>query len=334
MTLDPEAYIRERLTRVVRPDIRPDALRDSLAEVFGGLNGWERPPLQAEVRDIHRFEGYRRETVTFTSRPGLTVFGYFLVPDGLPSDARRPGLVVLPGHGRGVDSFVGIGEDGRQEVARADTEYHANMALQCVANGYPTLAIELMSFGHRRRADAVAQGPGASSCHDDSMAALMLGETMTGWRVWDAIRALDYLETRSEVDSARIGTMGISGGGLVSMFTAALDTRVRACVMSAYLNTFADSVLAVPHCVDNYAPGLFALTEMPGIASLIAPRALYAESGRDDPIFPVRGFEVAVREVAEAYEAAGVPERFVAEIVSGGHRFDGEGVWPFLAKHL
>jgi hypothetical protein len=67
-------------------------------------------PLDACVEKTKTLDGYRRETLTFASRTGLRVFGYFLVPDGVTG--RRPAVLCLPGHGRGVDDIVGIGEDG------------------------------------------------------------------------------------------------------------------------------------------------------------------------------------------------------------------------------
>jgi hypothetical protein len=332
MTLDPRAYAQARVAAQGRPSLSPAELRPRLAALLGGLDAWERPPLEARVTDTQQLDGYRREAVEFTTRPGLAAFGYMLTPDDLSAGERRPAVLCLPGHGRGVDSIIGIAADGSQRKMSAWDEYQADFALQCVFHGYPTFALEQISFGHRRGPAAMKEGGGASSCQDDSMAALMLGETMTGWRVWDAMRALDYLQTRPEVDGARLATMGISGGGLTSLFTGALDERVTVCVVSGYLNTFADSVLSIHHCVDNYAPGLSALCEMADVAGLVAPRALYAESGSRDPIFPLTAFQATAREVASRYAAAGVPDRFAWDVFDGEHRWDGAGVWPFLER--
>ncbi len=305
--------------------------RERLAAALGGLSG-PHGPLEARVEESRDFPRYRRETLRMTSRPGLELFGYFLTPQDAPP--RQPAILCLPGHGRGVDSIVGIAEDGSQRDLDQPVEYQADFALQCVVHGYPVFALEQMSFGHRRDSRARAAGSSASSCKQDSMAALMLGESMTGWRVWDAMRALDYLQTRPEVDPDRLVTMGISGGGLTSLFTACLDTRVRVGVVCGYFNTFRDSILSVDHCVDNYAPGLLSILEMPDMAGLVAPRALFVESGTQDKIFPLAAFERAIARAQEIYAAFGVPERFAAEVFEGDHLFHGKGAFRFLETIL
>lgn len=307
--------------------------RRDFGEALGGLDDWERPPLEPDVVETRQLDGYRREAVSFTSRPGLRAFGYLLVPDGCPP--RSPAVLCLPGHGRGMDTLVGIAPDGSQRPLQGPGEYAQDFGLQCVARGYPAFALELPGFGLRRDDGARAQGPDASSCARDSVAALMLGETLAGWRVWDAGRALDYLETRTDcADPAHLAVLGISGGGLAALFTAAWDTRVRACLVSAYFNTFRASILSIDHCVDNYVPGLLRLAEMPDLAALVAPRALFAESGRSDPIFPFAAFEEAVAQARDIYQTFGVPDRFGAEAFDGGHQFHGVGAFAFLEATL
>jgi len=300
-----------------------ETFRDKFAFLLGNLNAWERPPLAPIVSEVVQCDGYRRETITFTTRPGLTAFGYFLIPDNLP--AASPAMLCIPGHGVGVDGMCGLQAE----------EYAEDFALQCVRQGYPTFGLEITGFGRRRDTAAKRIGPNTSSCMRDSTAALMLGETMSGWRVWDAMRALDYLQARTDcVDPEHLGIMGISGGGLVSLFTAALDTRLTACVVSSYFNTFADSVLSIDHCVDNYVPGLLHLCEMPDLTALVAPRALFAVTGDTDPIFPIGAFHEAARQTEEIYRVFECPDRFGTEIFEGGHRFKGDGAFEFLRKHL
>jgi dienelactone hydrolase len=306
--------------------------RARLRRVIGLPGASERCPLDARVTETVRLRGYTRETVTFVVRPGLRAFGYFLKPEGASS--RRPAVLCLPGHGRGVDSIVGIAEDGSQRELDSPDEYQKDFALQCVAHGYPTFAIEQVSFGHRADAQAREAGPGNASCTRDSMAALMMGESMIGWRVWDAMRAIDYMRTRREVDPHRIATMGISGGGCTSLWAACCDTRVKFAVVSGYFNTFRNSILAMDHCVDNFASGVLRVMEMPDMAGLVAPRALFAESGTNDSIFPLPAFHEAVARATEIYTAFGVPERFGHEVFEGEHQFHGVGAFAFMVRAL
>ena len=283
---DTEAYRRTR-SGMMRPEFAWDKVkwqafspeqrtewqnrfRRRFDELLGNLNAWQRVPLDARIVAVQQCDGYKRETVTFATRPGLRACGYFLTPDNIPPMQRA--ILCLPGHGVGVDGIVGL----------VPEDYSADFALQCVRQGCPTFALEQIGFGRRRDAEAIEQGERVSSCSRDSAAALMLGETMAGWRVWDAMRALDYMTTRTEaVDPACLTVMGISGGGLTALFAAALDVRIAACVVSGYFNTFAGSILAVNHCIDNYVPGLLTFCEMPDLAALIAPRALLVENGRE-----------------------------------------------------
>lgn len=339
--MDPQVYLRARIA-ANRPEMawRPgmnsasfrtwqNRLRKRLLQTIGGFSE-PRVPLNAAIHETREFPRYRRETVRFESRPGLEVFGYFLVPKGAPP--RQPAVLCLPGHGTGVDSVVGIGPNGTQRDLGENGEYQADFALQCVARGYPTFAIEQLSFGRRRDAKANRAGGGSSSCTRDSMALLMLGESMIGWRAWDASRAIDYMITRLEVDPKRVVTMGISGGGLTSLFTAAADPRVHTAVVSGYLNTFAGSVLAVDHCPDNYAVGLLRLAEMPDIAGLIAPRGLFCESGAKDDIFPLPHFQQAVERLKAIYEERGARDSFGFEVFEGDHHFHGTGAFAFLER--
>ena len=124
---------------------------------------------------------------------------------------------------------------------------------------------------------------------------------MIGWRVWDVMRTIDYIETRHELDAGRIGCIGISGGGTATLFGAALEPRIRAALVSGYLNTFRDSIGSLSHCIDNYVPGILNWAEMPDIAGLIAPRPFFSESGEKDNIFPVKAAVESFNQVRDIY---------------------------------
>ena len=304
-------------------------VRRKMTELLGGFPS-TRVAMNPRVLEKMRFDGYSREKIVFQSRQNLSVFGYLLLPEG--NSTRVPAIVCLPGHGRGCDDIVGISENGQRRETRGG--YARDFALQVVENGYAAFAIEQLAFGCRRDDAARKRGTGASSCQPAAGAALLVGQTMIGWRVWDVMRAIDYLFTRSEVDHSRVATMGISGGGTVSLFSGALDERIKISVVSGYFNTFRDSILSLSHCIDNYVPGILNYIEMYDIAGMIAPRGLFVESGVRDPIFPIRGSRAAIKKAEHIYSAFGASTKFGHEIFDDEHVFYGKGAFEFLKKML
>ncbi len=105
-------------------------------------------------------------------------------------------------------------------------------------------------------------------------------------------------------------------------------------VVSAYFNTFRDSIVSISHCPDNYVPGLATDMEMSDVAGLIAPRALFIESGQNDRIFPIDGSRKAVGKTQQIFRTLGVPERIGYQVHDGAHEFHGVGAFEFLAKWL
>ena len=196
------------------------------------------------------------------------------------------------------------------------------------------VAVEPIAFGCRRDARSAKRGLGNSACQPVAGAALLLGETMIAWRVYDVMRTIDWIETRKDLDASRIGLMGISGGGTITTFAAALEPRIKAAMISGYLNTFKASIVAMSHCIDNYVPGILNWCENYDVASLIAPRPLYVESGTRDNIFPIAASKEAFANVKRVYTALGAPDAAEHEIFEGEHLFHGGAGIPFLAKHL
>ncbi len=304
-------------------------LRAKLTELLGGFPA-QRVALSSQTLEVREFPKYRREKFVFTSKPGVAVLGYLLTPAG--KQPPYPAVVCVPGHGRGVDDIVGIDDQGRDRTDKAG--YQHDFAIQAVEHGMAAVAIEPMAFGCRRDARTKAKGLGTSACQPAAGAALLLGQTMIGWRVWDVMRTIDWIETRKELNAARVGCMGISGGGTCTLFSSALEPRIRAAMVSGYLNTFRDSILSLSHCIDNYVPGILNWCEMYDVGGLIAPRPLFAESGEKDDIFPIAASRASferVKKVYEVYDAAADCEQ---ETFDAPHTFHGVKGLPFLAKHL
>lgn len=292
--------------------------RARLAERVGPFPA-SKVPLEPRLGPVAQKDGYTRRLVTFSTREFLAASAWLLVPDGL--SAPTPAMLCIPGHGYGADDLVGIDEQGRDRDHHDG--YQHDFAIQCAKLGLVTLALEPLGFGRRRDADARKAGPAASSCQTASGAALLLGESMVGWRTYDSIRALDLLQSLPAVDPNRLGMMGISGGGTVTLYTAALDDRVKVAYLSCSFCTFLESIYAVNHCIDNFVPGLLRDFEAADIAALIAPRYLFVEAGLKDKIFPEAGTRRALEAAARAYAALGIPAHIAHAFFDDGHVFSG-----------
>lgn len=304
-------------------------LRAKITDLLGGFPT-TRAPLRSATLEVRTFPGYRREKVVFDSAPGVTVLAYVISPAG--AKTPTPTMICVPGHGRGVDDIVGIDEQGRDRTDKAG--YQHDFALQVVEAGLAAVAIEPMGFGCRRDARNARRGLSQKACDPVAGGALLLGETLLGWRVWDVMRTIDFIATRPELDAGRVGCMGISGGGTVTLFSTALDPRLTVAMISGYLNTFSDSVGSLVHCIDNYVPGILHWAEMSDVAGLIAPRPLFVESGEKDDIFPVAASRESVARVRQIYDVFGAGAAIDHEVFPGEHSFFGARGIPFLARHL
>jgi dienelactone hydrolase len=304
-------------------------LRAKITELLGGFPA-KRTPLEAHIVDTRDFPNYRREQVIFTSRPGLAVAGYLLTPKA--GKGPHPVMICVPGHGAGVDELTGIDEKRGDRTSKSG--YQHDFAIQVVEQGVAAFAMEPMAFGCRRDARTAEKGLGNSACQPTAGAALLFGETMIGWRVYDVMRTIDWIATRPDLDSFRVGCMGISGGGTCTVFAAALEPRIRVSLLSCSLNTFRDSILSLSHCIDNYVPGILQWAEMYDVAGLIAPRALFVESGTKDPIFPIAASRASYDKVRKVYEVMGARGAIGQEIFDDDHVFHGVQGIPFVVSHL
>jgi dienelactone hydrolase len=304
--------------------------RNALIKALG-VDPENRPSVECEVISERELEGFVRQYVRLHCANGLIFPAYLLRPTSCNEAVRVPGLLALHGHGPGKVVPAGFGMDATGNSVQIVGE--RDYAVQAVRRGYVALAPDQMGFGELMfREDLVAKR--SSSCDQFSMRCLMAGTTAIGQRVLQSMICLDFLCMLPEVDGSRLIVMGQSGGGTTSLFTGAVDERVWATVPSCYFCTFHHSILAMYHCTCNYVPGLLEVGEMYDVAALIAPRLLYVIAGREDPIFPIEGVEIAYAKTKEVYQALGAISNLGLYVGPEGHRFYAAEVWDWLAQRL
>jgi dienelactone hydrolase len=256
-------------------------------------------------------------------------------PDVIPAFLLRPdpavdtgaGVVLVAGHGRGIDDLV------RTDPA---DEYHDALAHKLARAGLSVLCPETVSFGRRRvppPPGGPAWAPEEKTCEIDAARHLLHGRPVMGRRVADARAAVQALRGLPGVDPARVGIAGGSGGGAVSLLLAAADETISAALVATYFCTFEASLCSIRHCPCNIVPGLLPGLEMADIAALIAPRPLVIEAGERDHIFPIAATREAFAQLGPVWEAHGAtPPELV--VTPGGHAFRAERSLDALLERL
>ena len=268
------------------------------------------------------------EKLVLRSEPGSDILAYLCLPAN--ATPPYPFFICVQGHTTGMHHSIAVERDDNS--IPMEVQGDRDFGLQCMARGIGALCIEQRSFGERR--ELVQEQVSTHGCHDAVMHALMLGRTLIGERVFDVDRGLDFLETRDDVDWSRIGIMGNSGGGTISLFSAALLPRIKFAMPSCYFCTFRDSIMSIYHCADNYVPGLLLIAEMADVMGLFAPRPVVLVCGVEDTIFPVDGVRRAFSDLQMIYRAAGAPDRCHLIEGAGGHRFYADDAWPVMMREL
>jgi dienelactone hydrolase len=279
-------------------------------------------PLNLETLESEACDGYRRDKVVFDTEDTMSVPAYLLVPEGREDQAPGPAVLACHGHGPGKSQVVGL---THTDMPNAD------YGLQLVRRGYVVLAPDLRCFGER--ADWNPEDHYA--CDTNLVHAAMAGWNPLTQNVWDLRRSLDVLEQHPLVDPARLGMVGISYGGTVTLFTAAVDTRVAASVVSGYFSSWAVShKMPWNMCGSQILFGMLGSLEHEDLGAMVAPRPLLIESGMQDDLFPFGAAQVAVRNTRAAYDQSGAGDRLVHDVFEGGHQWHGTEALPFLDHWL
>ena len=248
------------------------------ASLLGRLAPWpESCDLNATEEEPIDDGAYLRQRVVFDSERGMSVPAWLLLPKHPIADPC-PAVLAVHGHGYGKDELIGLthGEGARTaSVDRQDYRYGRGLA----ERGYVVLAPDFRAWGERQLGFGAT---GAERCDFVFLKAALLGLTLLTLQIHDARRCLDYLCTRPEVSADRLGCVGLSFGGNLTMWLAALDERVKAAVMGCFLSTYRAHGIDDWICGNEVVPGLLLDADMPDVAGLIAPRPLLIENGEND----------------------------------------------------
>jgi len=296
-------------------------VRERLFAMLGSAP--EPVPLDLETTESVDCGSYRRDRVVFDTEAAMSVPAYLLVPH----DRTEPGPAVLAihGHGPGKARICGVLTD---EVHDEGAPYAHVLA----SEGYVVLAPDLRGFGERT--DWMPDDK--YHCDWDLVCATMAGVVPHQRNLWDLQRAIDVLAAHPLVDASRIAAGGLSYGATCTLFLAAIDERVRAAMVACYLSSWRSAhTMPWNMCGSQILPGQIGAIEHLDIAALIAPRALLAENGIEDVIFPVAAARETVAALHRVYAQLGAPDgSLVHDVFDGGHMWHGTETRAFLERCL
>jgi dienelactone hydrolase len=306
--------------------------QDEFATKLRSLLGPHKPPAKWKTTVEHAkdLDDHRREELVLTAdgHPALPV--YLLTPLK-KADRPRAGVLALHGHGaHGYDPVAG--RDDLPGVAAAIKSANYDYGRQLVRRGYVVAVPCLTPFGRRlgkRDPDAKLD-----PCADTFIRMQMLGKLLIAENLRDCLWSLELLAGHEQVDAKRLGCVGLSYGGRMTMLTSALEPRIRVAAVSGALNVMQERIAHPYSCGAQIIPGLLNFGDVPEIASLIAPRPCVWEVGSKDSLVAPKWADEALTRMRRAYKALGAEDQLQVDRFEGGHEWNGKVAYPLLEKVL
>jgi len=278
-------------------------LRAVFVRQLGGFP--ERTPLNPQVVGQLTGNGYRIEKVIFESQPGHHVTANLYLPDG---PGPFPGVLVSSGHSRTAKT----------------APYNQKFGIMLARHGLAALCYDPIGQGERSQIltnEGQPQFSGTTTEHFlVGVGSILVGTSTARYRVWDGLRAVDYLASRPDIDPQRLGFTGCSGGGTLTSYVMALDDRVACAAPACYLTTFRKLLETIgPQDAEQNVFGQLALgLDQPDYVLLRAPRPTLISATTGD-FFDIQGTWDNYRQAKRIYARLGFPERVDLVEAEGMH---------------
>jgi cephalosporin-C deacetylase-like acetyl esterase len=297
----------------------------TLMEIAGPFP--EKTLLNAKVIRIIDKEFCRIEHIVFESQPKFYVTSSLFIPKSLVGNIKAPAIIYCSGHS----------EDGYRNSV------YQQVILNLVKKGFIVFAFDPVGQGERleyfnpKTGKSIIGGPTKEHSYAGTQA-FISGSSQARYMIWDGIRAVDYLLTRKEVDAARIGITGRSGGGTQSAYIAAFDERIYAAAPENYITNFTRLFQSIgpqdaeQNMFNQIAKGI----DHADLLISRAPKpALMITTTRD--MFSIQGAMETEKEISRIYEAYGMKTNFNRTEDDTSHassKKNREAMYQFFQQHL
>lgn len=265
----------------------------------------QRAALNTQITGVIEQEGYKIEKIIYQSFLNHYVTANLYLPN---TTGKLPAVLLFCGH---------------EDVSKA-TESYQKTAILLAKNGFVVFVIDPISQSERVQfTDENGKSLTRGSTTEHTLLNLssnLLGTSVAAYELFDNQRGLDYLLTRKEVDASKIACVGNSGGGMQTIYFAAIDDRVKAMVPCSYLAS-RENTLATTGAADGCAQipneGAFHL-EMSDYLIAAAPKPTLVLAGRYDFI-DYNGTLQSYHDLKKVYASLGHPEKLSLFTFDDGH---------------
>lgn len=294
---------------------RRDLLRSNLTKAWGGFPS-SPGPLNARILGQIEREDYRVEKVVFQTLPDVIMTANAYVPKVADRDSRLPAVLCVHGHWAG---------------AKQDPVVQSR-CIGLAKLGFFVLSVDAFGAGER----AIDKKLG--EYHGEMTGAMLLpiGRPLSGIQVYENMRAVDYLQSRPEVDPQRIGITGASGGGNQTMYAGGFDERFRCVVPTCSVGTYR-AYLSAACCMCEVVPGAMQFTEEGDILGLAAQRGLMVTSATRDAFqFSVEQATLSVARANHISQLLG-NSKVKHTIIESPHHYNQpmrEAMYGWMSLHL
>lgn len=286
----------------------------------------EKSPLNPRILRTIKKDGYKIENIVFESQPGFYVTSSLFIPDDLEQGEKVPVVIYVSGHA----------ESGY----RGD---YTRIIVNLVNKGFIVFAYDPVGQGERKiyfDADSGRSVVGRATKEHAFVSApvFITGSSLARYVIWDGIRAVDYLVTRKEVDPARIGITGRSGGGFQSQYIPVFENRIYATAPENHISNYTRILQSIgPRDGEQNLFHMFANgIDHPDFLIVRAPKPTLMVTTTND-IFNIQGSIETANEVSHIYKAYNEKDNFSMVRDVAGHASttkNNEEICAFFQKHL
>ncbi|MBQ9518764.1 MAG: hypothetical protein IJR59_02590, partial [Firmicutes bacterium] len=264
---------------------------------------------------------YTREHYLIDTFDKLKMPVYVLRPE---KGINKAALALHPHGSNGKNGLVGIMDE---DIQKNDDKLKFTYALDLLEKGYTVFCPDMLGAGSRRPISV--EQPKKSDCTAVNNALMSVGLNLHGLTTYELKRAVDLIEKygrENGIDTSDLPCLGFSGGGLASIWLAALDERIKTVYISGYFHSLRKTLLQSNFCGCNFVPNMWKVIDMDSVAMLVAPRKLYIETGRGDNLNGADGLENVYKlkeKVENVYKNIFGSDDFKFTVCDGMHRWYG-----------